>query len=307
MMYFLNCVSIFLRSNINEADSASYGVHIQSNYRIAFGDNEMGRMKSFLRIIGKLVREPKSIGRIFSDAEVWTRTGFEHGFPTVDILDLMPSFSVTVDPYSFLYGTSLPTDIALLRSLASRFDHCRYLEIGTWRGESASNIADIAAECFTIDLPAEEMRNRGYSDNFINAAAFFSNKNPKINHIRQDSRTLDVDELGKFDLMFIDGDHSYEGIKSDTELAFRLLKNPDSIIVWHDYCSGPERVRWSTLAAIIDGSPSYAHHRILHVSNTLCAAYLPEGYKTNYPTFPRLPDKKFRITIEASRIDEEVE
>lgn len=265
----------------------------------------MGKAGTLLRIIKKLIREPKSIARIFDDSEIWTRKGYEKGLPTVDILDLLPNRTLTVHPYSFLYGTSLPIDMALLRALASRFDECKYIEIGTWRGESAVNVADFTSECYTVDLSADEMKRRGFSREYIEATAFFSNGDPRITHIRQDSRTLDPLVIGKFDLIFIDGDHSYKGIKADTQLAFQLLKDSSSIIVWHDYGTGPERVCWKTLAAILDGSPPSSHKKIYHVSNTMCAAYLPYSYPTSYPPFPQIPNKKFRIAIDVSKIEED--
>lgn len=35
-----------------------------------------------------------------------------------------------------------------------------------------------------------------------------------------------------YDMVFIDGDHSYEGVKKDTQ---RALKTDPKVIVWHDY------------------------------------------------------------------------
>src|SRR5207253_9135364 len=40
--------------------------------------------------------------------------------------------------------------------------------------------------------------------------------------------------LGSFDLAFIDGDHGYETVKRDTEIALDLI-GEDGVIAWHDY------------------------------------------------------------------------
>ena len=48
------------------------------------------------------------------------------------------------------------------------------------------------------------------------------------------------------------------------------------MIVWHDYARNPEQVRWSVLAGILDGLPSEMHKHLYHISNTMCAVYLPK-------------------------------
>jgi len=62
-----------------------------------------------------------------------------------------------VEPFAFLDGGSIPTDIALLRQLASDIPGCRYFEIGTWRGESIANVAAVSDVCYTLNLPDEEL------------------------------------------------------------------------------------------------------------------------------------------------------
>ena len=39
-----------------------------------------------------------------------------------------------------------------------------------------------------------------------------------------------------YDLIFIDADHSYEGVRRDTELALPLVA-PTGYVVWHDYAN----------------------------------------------------------------------
>ena len=38
------------------------------------------------------------------------------------------------------------------------------------------------------------------------------------------------------DLVFVDGDHSYEAVKNDSEKALRMLA-PGGIILWHDFAA----------------------------------------------------------------------
>jgi len=71
---------------------------------------------------------------------------------------------------------------------------------------------------------------------------FFSGKEieKKIKVIFIDSRKFDTKQyLKKFDLIFIDGGHTYSIVKNDSEKAFEMLSNK-GIIIWHDYVVGKE-------------------------------------------------------------------
>jgi hypothetical protein len=46
----------------------------------------------------------------------------------------------------------------------------------------------------------------------------------------------DSELLGQFDLVFIDGDHSFEAVMQDIAKAIEVL-TPDGLIVFHDYKS----------------------------------------------------------------------
>ena len=62
----------------------------------------------------------------------------------------------------------------------------------------------------------------------------------KIEVIFIDSREFDTKKyLCKFDLIFVDGGHTYSVLKSDTEKAFEMISNR-GIIIWHDYVVGKE-------------------------------------------------------------------
>jgi hypothetical protein len=52
----------------------------------------------------------------------------------------------------------------------------------------------------------------------------------------RDKGSLDVtpDMLGPTDMVFIDGDHFYDGITHDTKLAAGSLRGGSGVIIWHD-------------------------------------------------------------------------
>ena len=61
---------------------------------------------------------------------------------------------------------------------------------------------------------------------------------PNVVPIVADSRKLRADMFRDVTCVFIDGDHSYEGVKSDTILAMRLMAELDDsqkgVVAWHD-------------------------------------------------------------------------
>ena len=106
----------------------------------------------------------------------------------------------------------------------------------------------------------------------------------------------------KYDLIFIDGDHSYEGILNDTKKTFYLRRSKKSVIVWHDYGWTTEKVRYSTLKAILDGVPDIYHKNLFHISNTLCAVFLPDGFfykkeTTTFLSYPSKPETIFKVEV----------
>lgn len=223
---------------------------------------------------------------------------------TIDILDLFPNLNENINSYSFLVGTSLISDLILLKSLARRFENCAYLEIGSWRGESLANIDDVTNDCTSLTLSKAEMKALNFSDEFIKVHGIFSDHIKTITKIEHNSHTYDFNQLNKsFDLIFVDGDHSYEGILNDSRKVFPLRKNEKSIIVWHDYGFDTENVRHSTLKAILDGIPKNKHKNLYHISNTMCAVYIEDlNIPTTYTRFPSYPNKKFSLKVVAERL-----
>lgn len=223
--------------------------------------------------------------------------------PTLNLADLATRSDETIDPFSFLDGTSMITDIFLLKTLARKFNNCTYLEIGSWRGESIANVAKVAASCTSITLSADEMRAMKFGEKFIACHGIFSKGIGNIKTHHANSHTFDFKSLNeKYDVIFVDGDHTYEGVLNDTKKVFELRKDKKSFIVWHDYGYSSETVRYSVLNAILQGIPKEKHKHLYHVSNTMCAIYCEElDLPAQLIEFPTMPDKTFRLELKITR------
>jgi len=269
----------------------------------------MNKLAKLTKVVGTIAGNPKSLARVLLDPEelafrnrVDRAYGLGNGLPSIDLLDLAPELDETVSPYCFMNGSSRTVDLALLKALARKFDRCRYLEIGTLRGESIVNVAEIADECVSVSLSDDDMKQRGWPENYLKNNGFFLENIPNVKRIGHDSSTFDFSKLGKFDFVFVDGDHSYEGVVADTRSAFSVLRNENSIIVWHDYGMEYEAPRWSVMAGILDAAPPQERSRVYHVSNTLCAIYTRQSFATSFMVHPVVPTKVFKVRVSAARL-----
>jgi predicted O-methyltransferase YrrM len=223
------------------------------------------------------------------------------GLPTVDISEFL-SETEDIAPYSFLEGSSLPTDFALLRSICRRNQAEDYLEIGTWRGESVANVAPFVQHCYSLNLPDETMRQMGLDEDYINMHRYFSKDIPNITHLQADSQTFDFASINRmFDVIFLDGDHHTESIARDTQNAFRLLKDDNSVIVWHDYGLGTETTRFNVLAGILDGCPPESIKHLYRVSHTLCAIYTKKELKASFVKADTRPEISFEVSLKIKK------
>jgi len=269
----------------------------------------MRKLTKVLKAIGAVVANPWLLNHVLADDDLWQnelrKKGYpEKGLPVVDPDVLFPDFQETLSVFAFLDGGSLPTDLALLKLLARRFPACRYFEIGTWRGESVANVADVAAHCTTLNLSEEALLRKGFSKKYAELQGFFSQKKDRITHLKGDSLSFDFAGLGqKYDLIFIDGDHHFESVKSDTQQVFAHLVHEKSIVVWHDYAYHPEKMRPEVFAALWEGTPEEKRTHLVHVGHTLCAIYLPEKTTDTHPLeAPVVPRLNFRLTIDSRKI-----
>ena len=262
------------------------------------------KIKRTLRGLLAIIKNPWLLNHVLNDDGVWAayiekKYGMKGGLKVVDITTLFPGFKETLNTFAFLDGGSSAVDLSVIRGLCKSVPDCTYFEIGTCRGESVANVADVCSKCYTLDLPLEL-----YSDKVEGSLVGFFSKNLKnVTQLYGDSGAFDYAALGlKFDVIFIDGDHHYEFVKSDTANVFKHLVHEDTIVIWHDYATDVIFPRNEVFAGILDGVPADKHKNLYGVTNSICAIYTNRKLPTIEQTQVRLPTKKFKISLEAEQL-----
>lgn len=270
----------------------------------------MSKLSKACKALWWIIRKPVLLNRVLTDEDTWRsyvekKYRLPGGLPVVDMDQLVGSGPVALGPMTFLDGGSLPTDLMLLAGLARGIENCTYFEIGTWRGESVATVASRAQTCFTLCLPDEDMLKRGMHPLTIASHRLFSKDLDNVTQLRGDSRHFDFAQLKrKFDLIFIDGDHHYDHVKSDTENIFRHLVHEKSMVVWHDYGFHPDQVRYEVMAAILDGVGPERNNLVYHVAHSKCAIYTGEGMPCSPAEFPRVPESYFLGELSSFKVKE---
>ena len=269
----------------------------------------MNKFSKLLKAFSLILQKPYLLNNVLKN-EIVFKEGFQRAFPSVAfkqirLVDLMESDEVCITPYAFLSGSSLATDFALLQLLCRTYLVKDYFEIGTWRGESAANVAPYVDSVTSFNLGDEQLLSLGLEKNYVESHRFFSKDIPNIQHVFGDSQTFDFDQLDKkFDLIFIDGDHSTEAVRRDTKKMLSYLKNEQSIMVWHDAKVDTEYPRYEVLMGIYQALPNHMHQHIYLVENSLCAVYIPMKISDESPILNRLPRNYFELTLKKQPVQD---
>jgi len=144
------------------------------------------------------------------------------------------------------------------------------LEIGTFRGETLfihSRLATPSATLISIDFPGSLL---GRIWRWVHTPIFnrFTQKGQTLHLLRADSHRKEtlstVSKLlngRQLDLLFVDGDHSYAGVRADFEMYAPFVRF-GGVVAFHDIAVQPmpsEVARfWNEI------KPHYRHKEILH-------------------------------------------
>lgn len=142
-------------------------------------------------------------------------------------------------------GNISSLELLFLSQLIKTYTPKTLLEIGTFNGLTTLHLAINSSDTsviHTLDLKDIHQAS-AYQDpedlKFISHPSkelklYAKHEVKKILFHQGNSMTFSFDSFGSLDFAFIDGGHSYEIVKNDTEKVLEKL-NPGGLILWHDY------------------------------------------------------------------------
>lgn len=213
------------------------------------------------------------------------------------------NFNIKLPTLTFFEGGSTILDYTFLQALAKRFDRKRYLEIGSFMGESMRCLSQVCYECLSISLEEKELEQFFYSKHKENFANYFMNDLCNVRQIKGDSKKINFKEIGfKPDFVFIDGDHSYEGVFNDTQKVFDIIDHDEAIVVWHDFRKAiTKQIRTETIKAVFDALDEKHKKNVFICDNNLCGIYIPEKY-LKYFSLNINPDEMYSYEFEMHKV-----
>lgn len=208
--------------------------------------------------------------------------------PTVNTDDIFPGLFERPAHLLELSGRWL-TGVTLFESyvLSSIVQFLRpksLFEFGTAEGLTTLQLAANApphATVYTLDLPEDQSSTR-YPLAFRNErtartvpvgdifrSSLFAYK---IKQLYGDSAVINLRDLfGKIDFVFIDGDHGYKYVQSDSQNAFDML-SANGVIIWHDYGS-----KWADVSEYLRALIQQSGKTVYHLRGTNLAIYCAAG------------------------------
>lgn len=212
----------------------------------------------------------------------------------VYVQELFPGIekeSVPIGVINELTGHANKTDMLYVSAVAKHIGAKKMFEFGTYMGRTTFHLAhnNPAGQVFTLNLPPE--RDPRYAP-YMGVLFKGREEEKRITQIHTDSREFDTAPYRQqFDFVFVDGDHSYDLVKNDTQKAFELLKQ-GGVIMWHDYAPKSDglvrffkeftqdrplfRIRSTCLLAYIDGV-DVMNHKLGHLPHSLELEYREEN------------------------------
>ena len=164
-----------------------------------------------LEAFGPMLNRKPTLATMPFDLEPTSTLGFEHLAGLFASTPLNHGvISMTIRQTAYIFGWARQHTVR------------KAIEIGRYKGGSTLTIAAAMAgdgDFWSIDNAEKEARlfgTEGASDFDAHIRSLFRRLNLQVNLLVGDSRTIEV-ETGEVDLVFIDGDHTYEGVRNDFE------------------------------------------------------------------------------------------
>jgi predicted O-methyltransferase YrrM len=190
--------------------------------------------------------------------------------PTVDAMPLDLGISQDTVAFEELAGLFTSNDLnrgvigmtfreaAYIFGLVRRLGAERAIEIGRWRGGSTILLAAALGPkgtLWSIDneekeerLAAETLHERSYDDQ---TREFLARHGLRAELLVGDSRTIDV-ATGEVDVVLIDGDHSYDGVRSDFERFGTRVRVGGAVLLDDAFPSPPWTSHEADVGRLVD-------------------------------------------------------
>jgi len=178
---------------------------------------------------------------------------------------------------------SLPLhELASLALITKVVKPKQIFEIGTYSGRTALNFAQNSPEdciVWTLDLPATETNalTNAPDDNterptYTGMDYKGKDVEHKIRQLRGDYLTFDFSPyFSNIDMVFVNGNHYYEAVKSDTANALKMVK-PNGYVIWHDFANYGDLN--DVTRAVLD---KLSGDNVVQIATTQIAIYLKPG------------------------------
>jgi predicted O-methyltransferase YrrM len=219
--------------------------------------------QTLLEGFGPLLNRQPNLDNMPFDLPVKDRLQFEHlaGLFASTSLD-HGVISMPIRQAAYLFG--------LIREIKPQ----KVIEIGRYKGGSTLLIAaamDGEGEFWSVDIGAKEARLQGIKTarSFDEQLADASRRlGLKVNIIVGDSRTLEVD-TGEVDLVFIDGDHSYEGVRNDFERFGRRVRVGGAVLFDDAFDEGIFKTHSDTVGRLVQEIGAGGEFKIVRAVNRM--------------------------------------
>ena len=183
-------------------------------------------------------------------------------------IEVMNNFT-GIDLYYKIKPVQIESEISELFNIVTNLNPKVICEIGTDRGGTLylwSKAIQPDGLIISIDLP------RTYRKSLNRFFCLFFSETQRIHFLRENSQSaecqMSVQKIlngKKIDFLFIDADHSYEGVRNDFKLYSDFVRKP-GLIAFHDILDrcGVDKF-WSEV------KPCYKHMEIVENYNQQCA------------------------------------
>lgn len=195
----------------------------------------------------------------------------------------------------FSGGASGILDYLLIRSVIKKYNLKRYLEIGSFIGESIDCIYDLCDEFLSISLPDDYVSSVKFFEErgLENFSGYFLRDKKKLRRIIGDSMKLDFNSINyKPDISYIDGSHTYKGVYSDLTNIIKITDMNEGFIILHDMKNGFLRKSKELLSAAYGALGEKYSKNFFCFDESMCGIYVPDKYIEDFIQFRKKEKNK---------------